>query len=55
MTMDMAGTAALDSRELEAVSAGSPISYAIGYGIGYLARLITDADPLAPNYYGCTA
>jgi len=55
MTEDMAGTAALDSRELETVSAGSPISYAIGYGIGYLARLIMDADPFDGNYYGVGA
>lgn len=55
MTMDMAGTAALDSRELEAVSAGSPIGYALGYSIGYLARLIMDADPFDGNYYGVGA
>ena len=56
--MNAAGTIAveeLSAEEMAAASGGSPIGYAVGYSIGYLFGLIADADPLAPNYYGCTA
>jgi hypothetical protein len=55
MRVQAADTVGLDAHELEAVSGGSPISYAIGYTIGFLARLIVNADPFDGNYYGVGA
>jgi hypothetical protein len=43
----------LDPNELAAVSGGdSPIGYAVGYGLGYLARLIVEWEPYGTTPFG---
>ena len=55
MTLDAHAVRALDPHELPGVAGGSPISYSVGYTIGFLFRLIVDADPFDGNYYGVGA
>ena len=55
MTVHTEGMAALDPHDLTAIAGGSPISYALGYAIGFVARLIVEADPFDGNYYGVGA
>ena len=55
MTADSHGLVALDADELPALAGGRPISYALGYTLGFLARLVYEADPFDGAYYGVGA